>query len=177
MKTSSINILAIVPGSRYLGIAIFSDSDLREWCIKSLKRNTAKEKIEQSKKIIGDLLNNFSIDILATKKLHPSRCSTNLSKIMSAVKQLRQEFKIEITEYSIQTIERNLISGKCNKNRLMEEITSLFPILYNEYEREKRNKNKYLTRMFEAIALGYFSFTQYDSKRKKVGTKNNNYFL
>jgi len=55
---------------------------------------------------------------------------------------------------------------------MTEEVASMYPVVFHEHEREKRNKTKYLTRMFEAIALGIVCFNQLDNGKKKVAIQH-----
>ena len=160
------NILSIVLGTRYIGIAIMNGSDLRDWFVKSLSRKSVKERITYLIEITTDFIQRFNIDTLAIKKLHPSRSSPTLNKLNESIKTIARNEQISIIEYPISLIERTLLVGKANKKLLTEEVLRIYPIVYHEYKREEKNKNRYLTRMFEAIALGIVCNQTLDSKHK-----------
>ncbi|MEM2146702.1 MAG: hypothetical protein QW279_15170, partial [Candidatus Jordarchaeaceae archaeon] len=49
---------------------------------------------------------------------------------------------------------------KINKKQMAELVASEYPFLFHLFEKEKKNKNPYAIRMFEAIALGLRYFYQ-----------------
>ena len=73
MQRTTLKILSIIPGTRYLGIAIFHDTDLREWYIKSIRGSTITEKIKYQKDLVNDLIHRFDINVITIKKFHPLR--------------------------------------------------------------------------------------------------------
>ena len=166
MLNHSPNILSIILGTRYIGVAIMNGSDLRDWFVKSLHGKSVKEKLNYLHTIISDYIERFNIDALALKKLHPSRSSPTLNRLNESIKTVARDKHQSIVEYPISVIEHTLMSGKTNKKLLTEEILKIYPIVYHEYAREKKNKNRYLTRMFEAIALGVVCNQTLDSKQK-----------
>ncbi len=171
MLTKTRNILAIIPGTKYFGVAIFVDTDLRDWFVKSIPTIPLKEKEEFAKAFISDLIERFNINTLAIKKLHPARQSKNLMELVSIIKNVEKKTNISFAEFPLYAIEQSLIQGKLNKKRLAEEVTQRYPVIIHEYEREKKNKSRYLTRMFEAIALGIVCFNQIEREATKVAKK------
>ncbi|MCX6168683.1 MAG: hypothetical protein NTX65_05065 [Ignavibacteriales bacterium] len=168
MKTHGHNILSIVLGTRYIGVAIFNDSDLRDWFIKSLNGKTLKEKIKNLVGYGSDYIERFNIDVVAIKKMHSSRSSLALTKLNESIKNIGRQKHLAIIEYPISAIEKTLLSGKTNKRLLTEEVLIIYPVVYHEYEREKKNKSRYLTRMFEAIAMGVVCFQNLGTRQRKV---------
>ena len=172
MHTKTHNVLAIIPSTKYLGVAIFIDTDLRDWFVKSIPNTSIKGKSEYVIEFISGLIERFNINVLAVKKLHPARQSKNLSDLVSKIKGVEKKINVSVSEFSLQAIEQLLLNGKPNKKRLTEEVAAMYPVVFHEYEREKRNKSKYLTRMFEAIALGIVCFNQLDNGKKKVALQH-----
>ncbi|MHB8579169.1 MAG: crossover junction endodeoxyribonuclease RuvC [Ignavibacteriaceae bacterium] len=168
MRTKTLNILSIIPGTKYLGVAVFIDTDLRDWFVKSITAASVNEKAEYVRLLMSDFIERFGINVLAIKKLHPARSSKNLSDLASEIKEIGKEMNVKVIELPIQSVEHSLLNGKPNKKRLTEEVAALYPIVFHEYEREKKNKSRYLTRMFEAIALGIVSYYRMDNEHQKV---------
>ena len=172
MHTKTLNTLSIIPGTKYLGVAIFIDTDLRDWFVKSIPNIPVKEKSEYVIEFISGLIERFNINILAVKKLHPARQSKNLAELVSVIKELGKRMNVSVIDLPLQKVEQLLLNGKPNKKRLTEEVAAMYPVVFHEYEREKRNKSKYLTRMFEAIALGIVCFNRLDNGHKKVAIQH-----
>ena len=163
MLKRPLKIIGINPGSKYLGIAIFQGSDLRYWSIKTLKGKWSKEKIEKAKEILSDLFVRYDIGVLAIKKLHRSRSSPNLNKLVAKIKEFSKRKGLRVYQYSMRDLEKFFSPDeKINKKQMAELIASEYSFLLQVLEKEKRNKNPYAIRMFEAIALGIRCFHQLD---------------
>lgn len=163
MLKKPLTILAINPGTSYLGIAIFQGSELRDWRIKVFKGKWSKEKMDKIKSILLGLIDQYNPNILAIKRLNPSRTSSNLNKLTSKIKDICQMNGLKVYQYSIKEVEAFFSPDeKINKKKLTEIIASEYPILFFELNREKAHKNPYYIRMFEAVALGSVCFYQLD---------------
>ncbi len=172
MQITTHRILSIIPGTRYLGIAILEGTNLKEWLVKSIKGASITETMRNMKSVCETFIEQYEINVLAIKKLHPARSSQNLFKLISVLKEIGIKKNLTIPEFSIEQIKRSLCYGKANKKQLIEEVATTYPFLFQELERERRNKNRYFTRMFEAVALATMCFHQLDSKQRK-GEKSN----
>lgn len=168
MLNHTHNILSMVLGTRYIGVARLKGSDLQDWFVKSLNGKSVKEKITYLIKITTDYLQRFNIDAFAIKKLHPSRSSPTLNKLSESIKSVARNDHLSIIEYPISTIERSLLIGKTNKKLLIDEVLRIYPVIYHDYEREQNNKSRYLTRMFEAIALGVVCNQTLDTNKRVI---------
>jgi Holliday junction resolvasome RuvABC endonuclease subunit len=165
MSKRPLKIIGINPGSKYLGIAVFHGSDLRYWAIKTLRGKWSKEKIGKSKEILSDIINRYELNVLAIKKLHPSRSSKNLNQLVTKTKEFSKRKDLRVYEYSMRDIEKFFFpEKKINKKQLAELIASEYPFLFQVLEKEKKNRNPYAIRMFEAIALGIRCFHQLDKR-------------
>jgi len=155
MPKKPLKIIGINPGTRYLGIAIFQDPDLRDWRIKIFRGKWSKEKKERIKMIILSFIERYEPNIMAIKKLHPSRSSANLKYLVSRIKEFSKRKGIKIYQYSIKDLENFFSEEESikNKKRLAEIIASEYSVLFHELKKEKSNKNPYYIRMFEAVAL------------------------
>jgi len=158
-----LTILGINPGSKYLGIAVFEGADLQYWGIKVLKGKWCKGKTEKAKKILSDIINRYEVNVLAIKKLHPSRSSKHLNRFVTSLKDFSRKHCVKVHEYFLNDIKSSLFLGsKTNKKQMAELIVAQYPFLDHPFKKEKRNRNPYFTRMFEAIALGFVCFRQLD---------------
>lgn len=124
------------------------------------------------KSVCETFIEQYEINVLAIKKLHPARSSQNLFKLISVLKEVGIKTNLTISEFSIEQIKQFLCHGKANKKRLIEEVATTYPFLFHELERERKNKNQYFTRMFEAIALATMCFHHLDNKPRKVEKSN-----
>jgi hypothetical protein len=167
MLTNTYKILSVVPGTWYLGIAIFHDTDLMDWRIKYMPGASVKEKMVQVKALLSDYIDRHDITVLAIKQMHPSRCSKTLSDLHAEIKKFGKSLKLTTLEFTIEKIKQIVLTKKGNKTLLMEELTANYPALFYVMKRAKEHKSKYLMRAFEAIALGVASLDHLESNHKR----------
>lgn len=169
MAKESTRILAVNPGGRYVGLAVFCDADLRDWRVRSLGGASPSERGRSFGDMVSRIIRTHGTDTLAIKALHPARCSASLRYLTRKIKKIAEERGLRICELSINELKEKLNpGGRSNKRLLMEEVAARYPFLYPELEREKKNKNQYLVRMFEAVALGFVSLGKTDIGARKV---------
>jgi len=165
MLKKPLKIIGINPGTRYLGISVFQDSDLRDWRIKVFQEKWSVDKIKKIKKTIFGLIEDYEPNILAIKRLHPSRSSKNLKCLTAWIRESCRRKRLKVFQYSIKEMEKYFLSGeKLNKMNLVKAVASEYQELVHEFEKEKKNKNPYFQRLFEAVALTSICFHQLDTK-------------
>jgi Holliday junction resolvasome RuvABC endonuclease subunit len=163
MPKGPLKIIGINPGTRYLGIAVFQGPELVDWRIKALKGEWSKEKMKRATEIISDFIERYEPGVLAIKKLHPSRRSSNLARLVAKIKEFSKRKGLKVFQYSIKDLEDFFIQEeKLNKKNLAEAIVSENPALFHELQEEKSHKNPYYIRVFEAVALASACFYQLD---------------
>jgi hypothetical protein len=155
MLKKPITIIAVNPGTKYVAIAVFRGIELREWFIKTFKGPWSAMKMKTILSAISDLIERYKANALAIKCLHHSRSSRNLDLLVSKMKNEGKRRRIRVHEYSIGQMENAFCPGeRGTKRRMAEALILEYPALWGEFEKEKRRKNPYYTRLFEAIALG-----------------------
>ncbi len=155
MNRKPLRIIGINPGTRYLGIAVFYDTDLLDWRVKTFRGKWAKEKAGRILEMLSEHIKLYDINALAIKKLHPSRSSKNLKLLVSKIKALARRKRIKVKSFSIYELERFFLADeKANKRNLADKIIKEYPMLVHELNKEKSRKHCYFMRAIEAIALG-----------------------
>lgn len=155
MTGKEVRILAINPGSRYVGIAIFRGQELIEWAVRSSRPAAENLRVKNLGSFLEYIVQRHGIDRLVLKGLHHARSSRELDLLVAKIREWASERDIPVHEFSINEIEASLLSEeRGNKRALMETVAAYYPFLYPELDEEKRNKNPYRVRMFEAVALG-----------------------
>jgi len=154
MLKKPLKILGINPGTRYLGIAFFEGGELLDWGVKVIKGKWSKQKMRKAIGIVSELLKRYEPNVIAIKKLHPSRSSRNLSRLVDWIARLARRKRLRLCRYSIGELEYFICPDeKTNRRRLADLVTSAYPVLCHELQKEKSHKNPYHIRMFEAVAL------------------------
>lgn len=177
MQEREIRMLALNPGSRYSGIAVFHSSELVDWRVKSIREKSLRDRMERLKRFLTEIMDRDGINCLAIKRIHPARSSKYLCQLAREIKNWAVKRRLEVREYAIEEIE-TILSSSCrsNKRMLMEEVAARHPVLYSELDREKGNRNPYLVRMFEAVALGTKCLNDLEESkgRKRISTNHEN---
>lgn len=155
MKNKRLTILAINPGTRYIGIAVLKGTVLLDWSVKVVKSKQSASKRLKMASIIDRLVDGYEPDIIAVKRLHSSRSSQALDQFCHDVETTAAANDIRFAQYSIDDVEQFFVPEEnINKVKLAELICKKHPVLRRELKREKNNLNPYHIRMFEAVALG-----------------------
>lgn len=149
-------ILGISPGTRYLGIAILSNGELRDFKVKSYKGAWSDEKLNAAMTYIEKLIITHVISHVACKVPHQSRTSKGVNAIIEKLKAIALEYKIKFEIYSIDDLKSLFKMHFPNRCILAEHVTRRFPELTDIFLRERKNKHKYHMRMFEALAAGLY---------------------
>jgi hypothetical protein len=148
-------ILGINPGTRYLGLAVFNDSELLDWRIKAFTGKWTNEKMRRILKIIIEQIELYDINAMRMKKLHPSRSSKYLKNLVHRIRALARRKRIKYTSYSIKEIESVFLNNeKPNKRNLADKVAIEYPMLIYDLNKEKIQRNSYYMRAIEAVALG-----------------------
>lgn len=161
MPKEPLRILAINPGSRYIGFAAFRGPELLDWGVRVNSAKTPRGKVRVAGQIIKEAVERFEADALVVKRLHPSRTSISLDRLTFSIKELSRRRKLSLHQYSIMELKNALCSeAKGNKRRLAAEVAAKYPILSRDFQKEMANRNPYYLRMFEAVALGIVCYRQ-----------------
>lgn len=148
-------ILGINQGTRYMGLAVISGTVLRDWKVKTMKGRWSRAKLRHAVGMIQRIIDHYQPTAIALKRLNPCRSSRILQTLTANIHKITRTRHIKTFQFSIFELRRHH-SGKQtvrNKKQLAEILASHYPDLYFELEKEKRNRNPYYMRMFEAVAL------------------------
>ena len=85
MPKAEPRILAINPGSRYLGMAAFRGPELLDWRVKETSGKGPRPKLETTRIIVRRSIQRYDPDVLVIKRLHPSRSSQGLNRLAGII--------------------------------------------------------------------------------------------
>jgi hypothetical protein len=161
--------LGINPGTKYLGYAILHETELREWGVKSFSGKWSNAKRRKIQKVVSEMISRYRVTDIVIKQLHPSRSSRHLNDLAACLRRDSEGCGLNVYQFSISEL-KAFFSSYCenpvqNKRSLSQAIATKYPSLFNELEKEGRQKNRYHTRMFEAVGLGSLCFSRTDFGR------------
>ena len=158
MPRKEINILAVNPGTKYIGLAVFQGPDLTYWGIKAFKGKWSKKKMDKIISTILNLLDRYGITRIVLKKVNHSRSSGNLNQLVGAIENLAKKKRLKISLYDLSDIKKFLAKDtKINKMDIAGLVADRYQFLSYQLEKERKHKHPYFVRMFEAIAAGMFN--------------------
>jgi Holliday junction resolvasome RuvABC endonuclease subunit len=167
MHRKTTKIIGLNPGTRYMGIAVFYGSELRDWQVRNMDGRWSSDKMARVIMLLSSLIDCHKPDVLAIKRLHPSRSSPNLNKLVGRINELSKRKGLMVCQYTIDELKRHLQSeNRMAKRDIAEIVVKEYPILSHELRKEHANMNPYYIRMFEAVAIGSVCFHQLDRGRR-----------
>ena len=128
MPKKPIKILAINPGTKYLGIAVFHDGDLRDWSIKVMAGKWSQGKLIKAQAIITELLFQYRPDAIVLKSLNPFRRSGNLERLVGEIQSISGKKGITIHEYSIEDLKSTAMISRWEKGESFPDWENLLKL-------------------------------------------------
>jgi|WetSurMetagenome_2_1015567.scaffolds.fasta_scaffold00114_18 Holliday junction resolvasome RuvABC endonuclease subunit len=167
MPKKTITVIGINPGAKYLGVAVFRGQELRDWRVKVTKGKWTADKHRKTLRILSAFIGQYRPDAMAIKRLNPSRSSAGLDRLVLKFIALAEHKGIQVCQYDIKELEAVFqVEGRGNKREMAEKIAADYPALHGDLALEKRSKNSYHLRMFEAVALGAACVRELDNSGK-----------
>ena len=151
-------ILAIDPGTRYCGIAVFKGEKIITSMVKVLSVNgSSKKRLEEVGKVFSALIENYAPEVLIIEK--PLSFWTEQSRFLEAVieeiKRLAIKEKVKVYEFSPLAVRKTICENdRATKKDVAELASSIYPELKNRLNQDRRSKELYWGHMFDAVGLG-----------------------
>lgn len=137
-----------------MGVAVLDGSDLIDWGVKVIEGKWSSDKLAKIANVVSRLITDYQPSVMAIKKTHSSRTSSQLDKVCRQIKLIAQNHRLELRQYSIEDIKVfHGQSANAGKTKLAELVSIKYPVLIRELRKEQNASNSYHIRMFEAVAL------------------------
>jgi RNase H-fold protein (predicted Holliday junction resolvase) len=150
-------ILAIAPGKRELGVAVFCGFDLIYVSVKTIKHRKSKELLlEEITGILQKLFQSFLIDIVVIKAASQyQKLSPDLEKIVERIKSESQQRGLQVVEIMLEQIKSALCkSEKPTQKNAFKTLLTSYPELKRYWNRPSKWQNDYYAFLFSAVAVG-----------------------
>jgi Holliday junction resolvasome RuvABC endonuclease subunit len=163
-------ILAIKPGSRYLGVAVLESPELLYWKVKGIKQKgrnrkmTRAEGLRRAEEIVESLIDRHQPGVLAVEQpfFASSVKSSFLRDLTKRIATLGRKRKLKVRSY-LATQTRRFLCGNNGRATKMEVeriiATEHYPWLFRYYQKDLWKhwwEEKYYYRMFDAVALALY---------------------
>jgi len=151
-------ILAIDPGTRYIGIAYFDDKKLTYYGVKTIeKKEFPRDTLKESRTLLLRLISDFDPDTLVVEKTFFSnnKNSALLNVLADEMLKIGKSKGLKVISFAANTV-RKLIcgNGAATKDDVAKVIITLYPELKPYLHSDKKWKELFYRNIFDAIALG-----------------------
>ena len=157
MSKQNTKILAIDPGTKYMGYAFFDKGDLTYHGVRVIKDGSPDEKLKEGKKIILRLIKDFRPRILAVERAFfgNNKTAAIMNVFVSEIMSIGRRKELKVISYAPTTVRKFICgNGRADKKALSEIIVSKIPELKVYLTQDRAWKERYHQNMFDAIALG-----------------------
>lgn len=156
LYNSMQNILGISLKVKHLGLAVLSDGELVDFRVRTFYGTWTDEKRHDILRAIRKEVERYGVTAIVIKAPHPSHYSNSLSDILMDIERLAEQsrVKLSICTFSM-LIKPYSENGRGTRRKLIDGILAKYPHsqqLAKLYEKERKNKNAYHVKIFEAIA-------------------------
>jgi len=157
MNFSQNIILAIAPGKRELGIAVFVGVDLVYVSVKTIKhRKSRKFLLKEINEILQKLFEGFQVKTVVSKAISQyQKRSPDLEPIVELIKYESAQKELQMTEVTLEEIKSALCeSEKSTEKKAFETLLISYPELERYYNRPNKWQNDYYAFLLSAVAVG-----------------------
>jgi hypothetical protein len=161
--TPSLRLLAIDPGTRYLGVAVFEGARLLDWRVRVMAANCrhAPDLVQQVEASIRPLIQRYQPRVLVLKTCSASqrRQSRMVPVVAASLHRLGTQQGLLVSTYTPEQVSRSFSPDRRVTRLELARIiaTEHYPFLARFYEHERKKawyRERYYLRMFAAVALG-----------------------
>lgn len=164
-------ILSLDPGTKHLGFAVFEDTELVDYGVKSIRQGSKSSILQH----IGDITNRWiktlDPDYLVLEKNVFSQIQYNLrlTMVIERIKNIAEKNGIRHYEYDPRAVRKKICSdGNATKKRVSEVLITYFPELIVFMKSDKAWVIKYNQNMFDAVAVGMTFIKQHTSSTQSI---------
>lgn len=156
------NILAIDPGTRYIGFALLDKGELVHYGVKTIsKMKSSNETLMRGRKIILRLINDFQPQVLVVEKTFfgNNKDSILLNTFVKQIQTIGKKKRLEVVSIATNTVRKAICgNGTASKEDVARAIVSRFPELQPYLTSDRKWKERFQQNMFDAVALGLACF-------------------
>ena len=152
-------ILAIDPGTRDIGFALFDRGELVHYGVKTIRRQrkSSHQKLKDGRKIVLRLINDFRPQTLVVEKTFfaNNRNSALLNVFADEIKAVGKRKGLQVQSLAANSVRKMLCgNGRATKDDVARELVDRYPELRPYLTSDRRWKERYHRNMFDAVALG-----------------------
>jgi Holliday junction resolvasome RuvABC endonuclease subunit len=151
-------VLAIDPGTRYMGVAVLDGTKLAYYGVKTLSnRKLPHDILIEGRKTIRSLIEDFKPGTLAVEKTFfaNNRNSALLNVFADEIVATGKRKGLRVKLLAANVVRKEICkNGWATKREVAQEVCHRFPELVPYLSSDRRWKEEFYLNMFDAVALG-----------------------
>ena len=151
-------ILALDPGTRYLGVAVLDGHGLAYYTVKDLRdRRPARECLRATRAVLGWLIEHYAPEVLAYERSFyvQSRESQLLQAQEREIRRVARAHGLRAIGYNPMTVRKRLCGdGWARKREVAERLARRYPDLACYLAPRGSRRERYWYHLFDAVAVG-----------------------
>lgn len=151
-------ILAIDPGTHYIGVAVLDGMKLTYYGVKTLlESKSPHDTLAEGRKVIRGLIDDFKPRTLAVEKTFfaNNRNSALLNMFADEIAAMGRRRELTVKLIAANSVRKSICkNGKATKEEVAKELVRGFPELLPYLSSDRRWKERFYYNMFDAVALG-----------------------
>jgi hypothetical protein len=162
MRHSENRIIALSPGTREFGVAVFAGDDLLYYATKDLKKlrraKAGRDAIGKAIRVVEDLTRKHRPRVVVFRGLtpHQQRCP-GLSRLTKRLKVAARRRGLIVRSCAPTSARKLLCPGaRATRRAAASRLAQLYPELSRHADGVSPWQRLYYAPMFDAVALGYF---------------------
>jgi Holliday junction resolvasome RuvABC endonuclease subunit len=162
MSKHNVKILAIDPGTKEMGVALFDSERLVYHGVSIIKEGSPHEKLREGKKIILRLIKDLKPNILVVERSFfiNNKTASLLHVFINEIKAIGKRKELKVISYAPTTVRKFICgNGRADKKTLSEVIVSRLPELKVYLTQDRAWKERYHQNMFDAVGLGLMALS------------------
>jgi Holliday junction resolvasome RuvABC endonuclease subunit len=177
IQTNGKRILAIDPGTRWMGVAMLDNGRLVHHTVKVIaKQKSPRETLQRAKSVVARLIDELDPQIVAVERtfFSKSRNATTLNALFDEIRSLTKKRKLEFVSYAPSTVKKFTCgNGWASKKEVATVVVSKYPELRVFLTQDRAWKERFHHNMFDAVAIGMMAATTDTGKAVKYPGSNN----
>ncbi len=158
MPKCNSKVLAIDPGTKYMGVALLENGALIHCGVKVIRnRRSPHEILWACRRIILRIIRDFQPDVLVFEKTFfaQNRNSALLNVLGDEIKNIGRRKGLQVLSFAPSTMKKAICgNGRASKEEVARVVVSKFPELKVFLTQDRKWKERYHQNMFDAVALG-----------------------
>ncbi len=151
-------ILAIDPGTKYMGVAFLDNGSLIYSGVKVIPSRTSPHEILQTaRKMILRLIKDYRPQMLIVEKTFfgSNRNETLLNVLFDEIKNVGRRKRLHVLCYAPNTMKKCICGdGRASKEEVDRVVIAQYPELRVYLTQDRKWKTRFHQNMFDAVALG-----------------------